>query len=149
MYEASFHYSTLEVIFLLSLWNGDDGTPERRRKLKGRMVGIKGHLLYKIHFFMSLIHKHVSPLCKDILKVSGKKIHSVFGLIHLYSGSLFSSKVTDRESALLKQGWNRGVCGMLQCTICLVFRATHFRYMICIYLETYNILMKNTIIGDL
>ena len=33
---------------------------------------------------MSFIHKHVSPLCKDILKVSGKKILSLFVLIHLY-----------------------------------------------------------------
>ena len=33
----------------------------------------QGHLLCKIHLFMSFIHKHVSPLCKEILKVSGKK----------------------------------------------------------------------------
>ena len=45
---------------------------------------IKGHLLCKIHFFMSFLHKHVSPLCKEILKVSGKKICSLFVLIHLY-----------------------------------------------------------------
>ena len=32
-----------------------------------------------------LIHVfHVSPLCKEILKVSGKKICSLFVLIHLY-----------------------------------------------------------------
>ena len=45
---------------------------------------IKGHLLCKIHLFTSFIHKHVSPLCKEILKVSGKKIRSLFVLIHLY-----------------------------------------------------------------
>ena len=44
----------------------------------------KGQLLCKIHFFMSFIHKHVSPLCKEILKVSGTKICSLFVLIHLY-----------------------------------------------------------------
>ena len=46
--------------------------------------GLKGHLLCKIHFFMYFIHNHVSPLCKEILKVSGKKIRSLFVLIHLY-----------------------------------------------------------------
>ena len=44
----------------------------------------KGHLLCKIHLFMSFINQHVSPLCKEILKVSGKKILSLFVLIHLY-----------------------------------------------------------------
>ena len=34
--------------------------------------------------FMSFIHKHVSPLYKEILNVSGKKIRSLFVLIHLY-----------------------------------------------------------------
>ena len=34
--------------------------------------------------FMSLMHKHASPLCKEILKVSGKNILSLFVLIHLY-----------------------------------------------------------------
>ena len=142
---------------------------------------------------MSFIQKHVSHLCKEILKVSGKKIRSLFVLLHLYknlsenelirfwplddvitilawpsptkitppphtlspesppraplcslspnslqrgvgSGSLF--QVKDRESALLKQGWNRGVYGMLlQCMICLVFRTKHFRHMFCIYLR--------------
>jgi len=33
---------------------------------------------------MSVIHQHVSPLCKEILKVSGKKTPSLFVLIHLY-----------------------------------------------------------------
>ena len=33
---------------------------------------------------MSFIHKHVSPLCEEILKVSGTKILSLFVLIHLY-----------------------------------------------------------------
>ena len=33
---------------------------------------------------MYCIHKHVSPLCKEILKVSGKNIRSLFVLIHLY-----------------------------------------------------------------
>ena len=47
-------------------------------------VHLKGHLLCKIHFFMSLLHQHVSPLCKVILRVSGKKILSLFVLIHLY-----------------------------------------------------------------
>ena len=45
---------------------------------------VKGHLLCKIHLFMSFLLKHVSPLCEEILKVSGKKIHSLFVLIHLY-----------------------------------------------------------------
>ena len=45
---------------------------------------VKGHLVCKIHFLMYFIHKHVSPLCKEILKVSGKKIRSLFVLIHLY-----------------------------------------------------------------
>ena len=44
----------------------------------------KGHLLCKIHFFMSFIHKHVSPLCEEILNVSGGKMWSLFVLIHLY-----------------------------------------------------------------
>ena len=42
------------------------------------------HLSCKIHLFMSFIHQHVSPLCKEILNVSGKKISSLFVLIHLY-----------------------------------------------------------------
>ena len=33
---------------------------------------------------MSLLHQHVSPLCKETLKVSGTKILSLFVLIHLY-----------------------------------------------------------------
>ena len=33
---------------------------------------------------MYFIHNHVSPLCKEILKLSGKKIRSLFVLIHLY-----------------------------------------------------------------
>ena len=33
---------------------------------------------------MYFIHKYVSPLCKEILKVSGKKISLLFVLIHLY-----------------------------------------------------------------
>ena len=33
---------------------------------------------------MSLLHQHVSPLCKEILKVSGENILSLFVLIHLY-----------------------------------------------------------------
>ena len=33
---------------------------------------------------MSFTHKYVSPLCKEILKVSGKNILSFFFLIHLY-----------------------------------------------------------------
>ena len=37
---------------------------------------LKGHLLCKIPFCMSLLHQHVSPLCKEILKVSWKKILS-------------------------------------------------------------------------
>ena len=44
----------------------------------------KGHLLCKIHLFMSSLHHHVSPLWKEILKVSGKKILSLFVLIHFY-----------------------------------------------------------------
>ena len=32
---------------------------------------------------MSFLHQHVSPLCKEILNVSGKKILSLFVLIHL------------------------------------------------------------------
>ena len=43
----------------------------------------KGHLLCKIHFFMYFIHKHVSPLCKEILKVSEKKF-ALWVLIYLY-----------------------------------------------------------------
>jgi len=39
----------------------------------------KGHLLCNIHFSMSFIH--VSPLCKEILKVSGKNICSLYFLI--------------------------------------------------------------------
>ena len=35
-------------------------------------------------FFMSLLHQHVSPLWKEILNISGKKILSLFVLIHLY-----------------------------------------------------------------
>ena len=50
----------------------------------GRNGKCKGHLLCKIHFFMSFLHQHVSPLWKEILKVSGKKILSLFVLIHLY-----------------------------------------------------------------
>ena len=34
---------------------------------------------------MSLLHQHVSPLCKETLNVSGKKILSLFVLIHLYN----------------------------------------------------------------
>ena len=45
---------------------------------KVRKLEFKGHLLCKIHFSMYVIHKHVSPLCKEILKVSGKKICSLF-----------------------------------------------------------------------
>ena len=33
---------------------------------------------------MFFLHKHVSPLCNEILKVSGKKILSLFVLIHFY-----------------------------------------------------------------
>ena len=48
------------------------------------LILFKGLLLCKIHFFMYFIHKHVSPLCKEILKVSGKKICSLSVLIHFY-----------------------------------------------------------------
>ena len=48
------------------------------------IVEFKGHLLCKIHFSMSLLHHHVSPLCKETLRVSGKKIFSLFVLIHFY-----------------------------------------------------------------
>ena len=33
---------------------------------------------------LSFIHKHVPPLCKEILNVSGQNIRSLFVLIHLY-----------------------------------------------------------------
>ena len=33
----------------------------------------KGDLLCKIHFFMSFIYKHVSPLCKETLKFQEKR----------------------------------------------------------------------------
>ena len=51
----------------------------------GYVVIIKGHLLYKTYLFLSFLHQHVSPLYKEILNVSGKKIHSLFVLIHLYN----------------------------------------------------------------
>ena len=47
---------------------------------QGFCLALEGHLLCKIHFFMSFIHKHVSPLCKEILEVSGKNICSLFCL---------------------------------------------------------------------
>ena len=50
----------------------------------GYLKCLKGHLLCNIYFFTSLLHQHVSPLCKEIMKVSGKKIRSLFVLIHLY-----------------------------------------------------------------
>ena len=46
----------------------------QEREIPERVIGpLKGHLLCKIHFFMSFLHQHVSPLCKEILKVPGKK----------------------------------------------------------------------------
>ena len=52
------------------------------------LIEMEGNLLCKFQFFMYFLHKHVSPLCKEILKVSGKKILSLFVLIHLYKNLL-------------------------------------------------------------
>ena len=62
------------------------------------------------------------------------------------SGTLFSSKVKDSESALLKQGRNRGDYGMLQLSVWFLEPNTSET---CFVSETYDILMKNSIIGDL
>ena len=62
-------------------------------------------------------------------------------------GSSFAFKATDTESALLKQGWNRGVYGMLQCTICLVFWAKTLQRHVLYISETYNILFEESRIG--
>ena len=56
-----------------------------KREALGRNRGalFKGHLLCKMHFFMSFIHKYVSSLVQETHKVSENKTLSLFLRTHI------------------------------------------------------------------
>ena len=94
---------------------------------------------YSFHFYFLFFSFYVSSQTIDESLFGRRHVQMflichVFAHLHSYDQNQHFWNRADTIDCIYK-GWNRGDYGMLQCMICLVFRAKHFRDMFCIHLR--------------